>query len=160
MIRAADRTYIFSSPHSTYAFRVMETGHLEHLYYGPSLGDVSKFSEEALLHSAEVLEERKEFPGGNMISYDAEHPALVLEDLRLEMSSYGKGDIREPFVEILHADGSFTSDFLFEKAELRSEKTELKTLPSAYLSESGKPCELIKMKTQKPIKPTRISNAY
>ena len=143
MIRAADRTYILSSPHSTYAFRVMETGHLEHLYYGPSLGDVSKFSEEALLHSAEVLEERKEFPGGNMISYDAEHPALVLEDLRLEMSSYGKGDIREPFVEILHADGSFTSDFLFEKAELRSKKTELKTLPSAYLAGNGEPCELV-----------------
>ena len=117
MIHIVNNTYILSTRHSAYAFRVMETGHLEHLYYGPSLGDSAQLSEEALLHSAEALEERREFPAGNMISYDEDHPALTMEDLRLEMSSYGKGDIREPFVEIVHADGSFTSDFLFEKAE-------------------------------------------
>ncbi len=38
------------------------------------------------------------------------------------MSSYGKGDIREPFVEILHGDGSFTSDFRYEKAEITKER--------------------------------------
>ena len=136
MIRIVNNTYILSSRHSAYAFRVMETGHLEHLYYGPSLGDSIQLSEEALLHSTEVLEERREFPGGNMISYDEEHPALTLEDLCLEMSSYGKGDIREPFVEVIHADGSFTSDFLFERAEVRSEKEVLQTLPSAYIENS------------------------
>ena len=129
-----DMLFIYT-PHSAYVFHVLETGHLEHLYYGPSLGGADNLSEEALQHSAQVLQERKEFPGGNMISYDEAHPALTLEDMRLEMSSYGKGDIREPFVEILHADGSFTSDFLFEKAEIRAEKEPLKTLPSAYFEE-------------------------
>ncbi len=133
MIRVVNNTYILSSRHSAYAFRVTDTGHLEHLYYGPSLGDPGQLSEEALLRSAEVLEERREFPAGNMISYDEEHPALTLEDLCLEMSSYGKGDIREPFVEVIHADGSFTSDFLFEKAEVRPGKEALRTLPSAYM---------------------------
>lgn len=143
MIHIVNNTYILSTPHSAYVFHVLETGHLEHLYYGPSLGGADNLSEEALQHSAQVLQERKEFPGGNMISYDEAHPALTLEDLRLEMSSYGKGDIREPFVEILHVDGSFTSDFLFEKAEIRAEKEPLKTLPSAYFEEDPGNSELV-----------------
>ena len=143
MIRISGNNYVLSTPHSAYVFRIMETGHPEHLYYGPSLGDPYLLSDEALAHTADVLEERKEFAGGNMIEYDAEHPSLMPEDLRLEMSSYGKGDIREPFVEVIHEDGSFTSDFLFEKAEIRKEKTPVKTLPSSYYEEEGSAEELV-----------------
>ena len=143
MIRVSGRNYVLSTLHSAYVFRIMETGHPEHLYYGPSLGDPDLLSGEALAHTADVLEERKEFAGGNMIEYDAEHPSLMPEDLRLEMSSYGKGDIREPFVEVIHEDGSFTSDFLFEKAEIRKEKTPVKTLPSSYYGEEESAEELV-----------------
>ena len=60
------------------------------------------------------------FAPGNTNVYDAEHSAFSLEDMRLEMSSYGKGDIREPFVELVHADGSMTSDFLYDTYEITS----------------------------------------
>ena len=53
---------------------------------------------------------------------DESNDNFSLEDMRLEMSSYGKGDIREPFIEVVHADGSYTSDFVFEKAERNSQK--------------------------------------
>ena len=39
------------------------------------------------------------------------HAGFSLEDVRLEMSSYGKGDIREPFVEAILYDGAKTSGF-------------------------------------------------
>ena len=52
----------------------------------------------------------------NSCVYDREHDAYTLEDLCLEMSSYGKGDIREPFVELIYEDGSFSSDFVYESS--------------------------------------------
>ena len=58
------------------------------------------------------------------------------------MSSYGKGDIREPFIEVIHRDGSYTSDFLYEKAVIYDDKKALDTLPSSY-EEEGKVSELI-----------------
>ena len=39
------------------------------------------------------------------------YPENEMEDVRLEMSSYGKGDIREPFVEAILYDGAKTLDF-------------------------------------------------
>lgn len=61
---------------------------------------------------------------------------LSLEDVCLEMSSYGKGDIREPFIEVVHADGSFTSDFLFDRAEATVGKEEFATLLGSYDEEN------------------------
>ena len=56
--------------------------------------------------------------------------------MKLEMSSYGKGDIREPFVELVYPDGSRTSDFVYKGYELISGKPELDTLPSSYCDET------------------------
>lgn len=72
------------------------------------------------------------FCTGNTNVYDKEHPEFSLEDIRLEMSSYGKGDIREPFVEILHGDGSFTSDFCYEKAEITEGKGGVSDAAGSY----------------------------
>lgn len=136
MITVQKKVFVLSTPHTTYAFRILDTGHPEHLYYGASLGDLSAMTPEEIEADAEALGERKEFPEGNMVSYDNEHPALTLENLRLEFSSYGKGDIRDPFVDITHADGGRTSDFLFESYEVTNEKPQFETLPGSY-SEDG-----------------------
>ena len=101
--------------HTSYCFRVTETGHLEHLHYGRKIT-----SGENLTESLAIFAEKHAFAPGNTNVYDKEHPEFSLEDIRLEMSSYGKGDIREPFVEILHGDGSFT--FAMKKRKLRRER--------------------------------------
>ena len=59
-----------------------------------------------------ALKEKHSFAPGNTVIYDNEHPQYSLEDMKLEMSSQGKGDIREPFIEIEYPDGSRTSDFI------------------------------------------------
>ena len=51
-----------------------------------------------------------------------EHAGFSLEDVRLEMSSYGKGDIREPFVEAILYDGAKTLDFRYEDAVITGKK--------------------------------------
>lgn len=125
MIQQLEQVFVLNTDCTTYAFRVMDTGHLEHLYYGRTV----KIESAA---EAEALVEKHAFAPGNTNIYDQDHPQFTLEDVCLEMSSYGKGDIREPFVEVIHADGSYTSDFLFESAEILEEKKSLCTLPSSY----------------------------
>ncbi len=125
MIRQLDGIWVLETAHTSYLFRLLETGHLEHLYYGNRISIDSKAE-------AEALAEEHAFAPGNTNTYNSSVPQFSLEDMRLEMSSYGKGDIREPFVEVIHADGSYTSDFLFDSAQILEGKQPFATLPSSY----------------------------
>jgi alpha-galactosidase len=135
MIRQLDKVFVLDTKNTTYAFRLMESGHLEHLYYGKKI---------TIREASDVLSltEKQSFSSGSSNVYNEKYPTLTLENVRLEMSSYGKGDIREPFVEITHSDGSSTSDFIFDSAEIRAGKTPLATMPSSY-EEEGSVHELI-----------------
>ena len=134
MIRQLKNVFVLDTKHTTYAFQVLESGHLEHLYYGKKLR-----IEEA--EDVKSLAEKQAFPPGNSNVYDEKFPKLSLENMRLEMSAYGKSDIREPFIEVVHGDGSYTSDFLYEGMKLSQDKSSLETLPSSY-EENGKVQEL------------------
>ena len=125
MIRRLGNVFVLDTPNTTYAFRVIPSGQLEHLYYGEK---ITIDSEE----EAQVLVEKLLCPPGNTVCYSKEHMNFSLEDIRLEMSSYGKGDIREPFIEVTHSDGSYTSDFVFADAQIKSGKTPYETLPGSY----------------------------
>ena len=135
MIRQEGKLFILETEHTTYCFRVLDTGHLEHLYYGRRLTLPEG-------EGAAALEEKHTFAPGNLCLYDQEHPQFSLEDMRLEMSSCGKGDVREPFVEIVHGDGGNTCDFLFEEARILREPRVSQTLPGAYDGE-GRALQLL-----------------
>ncbi|MCR5837250.1 MAG: alpha-galactosidase [Lachnospiraceae bacterium] len=104
MINEKNLTFELSTKDTTYAFRVTPTGHLEHLHYGRKIH----------VPDNDALTEKHEFCDGNAVAYDEQNKNITLEDMNLEMSSYGKGDIREPFVVIRYPDGSVTSDFIYE----------------------------------------------
>ena len=134
MIRQLENVFVLDTNQTTYCFQVLESGHLEHLYYGKRVR-IEQASD------VKSLAEKQAFPPGNSNVYDEKYPKLSLENMRLEMSSYGKSDIREPFIEVVHADGSYTSDFLYEGMVLSQNKTPLETLPSSY-EENGNVQEL------------------
>ena len=128
MIRRTEGEYplfILDTDHTSYLFRVMPTGHLEHLYYGRKLH--IRNAEEA-----EALVEKRSFEPGNAIRYYGSKDPVILEDLRLEASFGGHGDLREPFAEIVGADGSRSLDLLFSKAETSRGGLRLRDLPSSY----------------------------
>ncbi|MDO4621588.1 MAG: alpha-galactosidase [Eubacteriales bacterium] len=137
MILTHENIFVLNTANTTYMFHILPSGHPEHLYYGPALGNTGEEEPEMLAEATKALCEKRAFPAGNMISYSPEYPQLTPEDLCLEMSSYGKGDIREPFVEVIAPDGSRTLDFRFVKAEITEQKPEYETLPGSY-SEDGK----------------------
>ena len=135
MIRRLGNVFVLDTPNTTYAFGIIPSGQMEHLYYGEKITLESE--EEAV-----VLMEKRACPPGNAVCYSPEHTNFSLEDIRLEMSSYGKGDIREPFIEVTHSDGSYTSDFVFSDAVIRHGKTAFETLPGSY-EENGLVDELV-----------------
>lgn len=128
MIKQVNQGFILHTRKTTYAFRVMQSGHLEHLYYGRRIAVEDE-------NTLEALREKRLFVPGNTNVYSPEFPELSLEDVCLEASSYGRGDIREPFLEIVHEDGSNTSDFVFDRALMEHGKPEFHTLPGSYGSE-------------------------
>lgn len=131
MILQSNINFWLHTANTSYGMRVCPTGQVEHLYYGRKLR-----IEETNVQDVDSMMEKHVFAPGNTVCYDAEHESYSLEDLCLEMSSYGKGDIREPFVQICHSDGARTSDFVYVRSEIRKGRGELETLPSSYGSES------------------------
>lgn len=126
MIKADGNIFFLNTKNTTYAFRVLETGQLEHLYYGASIQP----------EKVSMLEEKRAFAPGNTVCYDQEHLNITLEDIRLETSAIGKGDTREPMVEVICADGSTTLDFVYDSYEVLSGKAEFNTLPGSYGNDS------------------------
>ncbi|MDO5293196.1 MAG: alpha-galactosidase [bacterium] len=132
MIQNNNNLFHLQTESTSYVFRVNEKNHLEHLYYGEKI---------AIEGDAMALQSKDCFIMGNLIAYEQEDKQYSLSQLCLEASGLGKGDIREPFVELIFANGSRTTDFLFEKAEVRK-KEALTVLPSSY-DESGETEELV-----------------
>ena len=134
-LKAAYPVFVLDTDNTTYLFAVTPSRHLEHLYFGGKIR-IDKAEDCA------PFRERHEFELGNCISYDKKFPQVMLEDMCLEMSGAGHGDIREPFVSLVYPDGSRSVDFLYEKSTLSNQKEPLQTLPCAY-TENGKTEHLI-----------------
>ena len=126
MIYAGNGNFLLETAHTTYAFCVDPAGNLQHLYYGEklSLGD-------SWQKALEALKMRIFNPNGCSIIQDPMHPAVSLDDVCLEVSGRGKGDMAQPFVELTYPDGSRTSDFRFRNFEIM-EKQAPEGLPGAY----------------------------
>lgn len=116
MIKMENGVFYLETDHTAYAFRLLENGYLQHLYYG----------------SKEDCTFEKTFRSRNAnVRYSKAYP-YCLENIRLECSFTGKGDVREPLAVVTYADGSFTGDFVYQSHNVSKEKRTLDTLPSAY----------------------------
>ena len=122
MITINNNMYVLDTDNTSYAFAVLGSGQLEHLYYGRKL------------HANEaVMTEKHTFIPGNTNVYNKDYSSYSLEDVCLEMSSLGKGDTREPFIEVTYPNGSSTTDMVFDRAEIIQGKEEYDTLPGLMM---------------------------
>ena len=144
MIYADGRIFLLQTAGISYMFRKMETGHLEHLHFGGSLLskemydrmkgeiDLEQKDKDMLLGICEAVAPKHYFPGGNMNGYSQEFPGVSMELMGLEAPGFGKGDIRDPLIELTYGNGSSTVDFVFYDYEVKKGKKLLKSLPSSY----------------------------
>jgi alpha-galactosidase len=122
MVQKIKNYFKLDTQNTSYLFEINGAGIAEHLYYGPYIET----------RDVDFLRQKREFEPGSTLLMQKDYPGFSLEDALLEMSSYGKGDIREPLVEICHGDGSITSDFRYAGYTIDREKKPLATLPASY----------------------------
>lgn len=130
MIIAENNVICLETKNTSYIFYADEVGNLVHLYYGKKIAK-GKDMIRALVPKVQNA-------NGCSVIADVNMPNLCLDDVCLEMSVRGKGDMREPFVEICYADGSSSSDFRFETVRLETFKAMPDFLPGAYLENTDK----------------------
>jgi alpha-galactosidase len=127
-----DNVFHLRGDASSYAFRVTNHGHLEHVHWGPALPDAQD------LDSVRV----KQPAGSYGVAYDPSDEAYNLDLVPLEWSGMGKGDYREPGAELKMPDGSFVTDFTFVGYELREGALPPEDgLPGATAND--RPCETL-----------------
>lgn len=110
----------------SYIFRVLENGHLGHLYFGPSLRHQKNFEHFQDLNN----------PVGYSTHTFSDNLAFSLETILQEYPLYGKGDYREPAIIVEDQNGKSISGFIFDYAEIQEGKPQLEGLPATY-ADSG-----------------------
>jgi len=113
-----------STQSTTYLFGVNKSGHLEHLYYGEHLCSTSI--------SLDALSPILTNPLGIGIAYSETDPSM-LEIVKQEISTPGKGDYRESAIELSYNDGMDTLDFIYSSHQILKGKSSIFTgLPQSY----------------------------
>ena len=137
MIRfdATQKAFILSTARTTYVARILPSGHLGHVYYGALLEDPVDVATLEVAHKIEV---------GSQVVYDEADRSFNLNLARLEVSSCGKGDFRDPMVHFRLSDGSRVTDFKVESHEILSVKPEFPELPATF-AKPGEIAETLKI---------------
>lgn len=133
--------FVLDTAHTTYVLRVMPAGQIEHVYYGRKI----RLDSAA---QVETIAEKHAYAPGNSNLYDEKHTNLSLEDVMLETSGVGKGDVREPMVELVAPDGSTTTDFTFLSATITKGKRAFHDLPGSYDEKNQQEQLMIALKDQ------------
>lgn len=114
-----NKTFYLESKDVTYAMKIHKYGYLEHIYYGARVG------REDLEHV--IIR--------NMHSFNTAAPgttdyAAGLNNMTLEMPTYGRGDFRECMIQLEHPNGVRLCDMRYESHEILDKKPELCGMPS------------------------------
>lgn len=150
MIYEQDLVFTLHTLQTTYLFRINETHHLEHLYYGKRLRNTTHI---------EPLIDKHTIPTGNALAYDAEHPALSLDNICLEYSSYGKGDYRENAVLFNGENGERVADFIYKEYRIIKGKPRiLSGLPESYGDATQ--CTTLVVTLQEKVRAIRLELIY
>ncbi len=115
--------FVLETKTLTYAFKILPTNHLEHLYFGNKI----KQSDLDELHTKLTAKAR------GVVDYLEDNDKSIPFDLMpLEYSSFGKGDFKLTPIEIKMPDQTFVSDFIFHDYKIIEGILKSEKLPTAY----------------------------
>ncbi len=107
---------------TSYVMSVLPTGHLQNLYYGRRIRPLADIS---------PLTQPNVVPYGTMVAYQKEYPNIGLDDQCLEYSGLGKGDYREPAIELTAGNGCMVTDFRYKAHRTYKGRSGIPGLPGA-----------------------------
>ncbi|HKL47749.1 MAG TPA: glycoside hydrolase family 36 N-terminal domain-containing protein, partial [Candidatus Izemoplasmatales bacterium] len=120
------KTFYLHTNHTTYAIHTNDNNHLEHVYYGSKIKPFKNIKDVLL---------RYQFELGSSTSYSKDTKGYMLNHIPLEVSTFGKGDYREPTLHIELPDGGRTIDLQYTGYEILKDK-HFKGMPQARKSET------------------------
>lgn len=131
MIEKNGQVFNLTTKHTSYIFKVRNTGQLENLHYGSKLRN----------QDFKAIEMKLNAGAGSSVMYSKDKEAFSMDLLPLEYSFNGKGDYRHMPLEIEMPDGTYVCDFVFDHHEIRKGTVAMSSLPSAYGEENE--CETL-----------------
>jgi len=116
--RKGERQLHLHNDSISYVMRVLESGTLAHLYFGPRLATGHDYSH---------------FVRSSFISRFNQ----VLDPIPMELPTAGSGDFRIPMLTVRHADGSTVLDLIYREHDVTPGKPPLDGLPSTYVDDEA-----------------------
>ena len=107
------KQFHLSGSHFSYIMCVLPTGHFSHVYYGPKIESIQ---------DPKILISKNNIEVGSQVLYDQSDRSFNLNLAQLELSTYGKGDFRDPMFHFRLPDGSRITDFHYVRHELFNSK--------------------------------------
>ena len=116
------RQLILETKNTAYQMKIDELGYLQHLYYGPKLG------QNDMSYPFRIYDHG--FSGN---PYDMrQNRAYSLDSMAQEYTSFGVGDFRVTSIRASCSDGSRCAAFRYESHEIQDGKYAIPGLPSVY----------------------------
>ena len=116
------RQLILETKNTAYQMKIDELGYLQHLYYGPKLG------QNDMSYPFRIYDHG--FSGN---PYDMrQNRAYSLDSMAQEYTSFGVGDFRVTSIRASCSDGSRCAEFRYESHEILDGKYAIPGLPSVY----------------------------
>lgn len=133
-------TFHLQADHASYVMRVGPFGHLEQVHWGDPVTGLAD-------HGVERLRPRVTHPPGMAVIYDEEQDeSYCLDGVPLAWSSLGKGDYREPAVEVRMPDRSFVTDLTYVSHEVVEGAVAATGLPTALDPDGGASTLVVRMR--------------
>ena len=114
------KTFHLRTENTSYILKVMETGHLSHLYWGKRLNT----------DNLEYFYRRKAF--GSFCAETKDSSGFQLELTPQECATFGATDLRSPSLEFLYEDGTSATDLRYKSYSIYKGKSKLLGLPYVY----------------------------
>ena len=136
-----NNTFILNSNNTSYILKVLDSGHLAHLYWGRRLRSTNLDY---------VIRSRN---WGSFLANTDNKENFMLEAIPQEYPGYGATDLRSPAVELQFSDGTSATDFRYVSHKIYQGKNKLEGLPATYTEndEEATTLEIVLKDTLKPV---------
>ena len=115
------KTFHLRTKNTSYVLKVMETGHLSHLYWGRKLK----------ADNLEYFVRRRGF--GSFVADTDNISGFQLELIPQEYPTFGATDLRSPSLEFQYEDGTSATDLRYKSHRIYEGKQRLSGLPAVYV---------------------------
>ena len=136
-----NNTFILNSNNTSYMLKILDSGHLAHLYWGRRLRSTNLDY---------VIRTRN---WGSFLANTDNKENFMLEAISQEYPGYGATDLRSPAVELQFSDGTSATDFRYVSHKIYQGKNKLEGLPATYTEndEEATTLEIVLKDTLKPV---------